>query len=487
MSFLFSKLRSDSAGNRLGRLSCPRMLGALAVVCAAATMGIAIGEGHWILGLGALLVPLALFYPVQVGLGAFALLVPFDPLLVLGSGESGRTLTWFAGAAAATILLGTGLINQRLRRAPAAAIWWLVFVSWCVVTTAWAIEPEASIDVLPTVAATLGLYLVASCFRYTKAELRHILFLTMLGGCSAGMWTAYLFFTGTFYQEAATSTMRGSLVAGGRLYNPDLLGISLLLPIALALTDFLSHTGKIRKALLLLAITGSSLGLLVTMSRGAVVALIVTLSVCLYRIRPGRRVMLPLATFAILIAIMPPLFFTRFQTMGESGGAGRMDIWKVGITAFAHYGVMGAGLSNFPNAYTKYMGEAPHYKGDFRDAHNIFLAVGVETGVVGLLLLIGALVSQLRAAISLKRAYRIQTFLPATEAAMWGLIVSGMTANILWFKAFWLPLTLLTIATKAAADLADEVPKQTLSRTLAHDPRYHGGPLPSGTLTFDRI
>ncbi len=321
MSFLFSKLQSDPTKSRglLGQLSCPRMLAAFAVICAAA-MGIAIGEGYWILGLGALLLPFALFYPVQVGLGAFALLVPFDPLLVLGSGDRGRTLTWFAGAAAATILLGTGLIKSRLRRPPAAAIWWLVFASWCVMTTAWAIEPEASIDVLPTVAATFGLYLIASCFRYTKAEIRHILFLTMLGGCAAGMWAAYLFFTGTFYQEAANSTMRGSLVAGGRVYNPDLLGISLLLPIALALTDFFSHSGKVRKALLLVAVAGSSLGLFVTMSRGAAVGLIVTLSVCLYRIRPGRRVMLPLAAFAILIATMPPLFFTRFQTMGEYGG-----------------------------------------------------------------------------------------------------------------------------------------------------------------------
>ena len=94
---------------------------------------------------------------------------------------------------------------------------------------------------------------------------------------------------------------------------------------------------------------------------------------------------------------MPAGFFHRFQQAGSSGGSGRLDIWTVGLTAFKHYGLVGAGFSNFPFAYTNYAGEARNFQGSYRDPHNIYLRIGVELGLIGLVLFVLAVRSQFRA------------------------------------------------------------------------------------------
>jgi O-antigen ligase len=161
---------------------------------------------------------------------------------------------------------------------------------------------------------------------------------------------------------------------------------------------------------------------------------------------------IPTVLLAILLSFMPSIFFTRFQEAGNNGGSGRTDIWKVGWVAFKHYGFLGAGFNNFPFAYAKYAGEAPRYRGTYRDPHNIYVAIGVETGIIGLFLFGGVVVSQLRPAFRLKDQFGNHNLLPATEAGFWGLLIFGFSGNILWEKAFWLAMMLLTIAVNTAQD-----------------------------------
>lgn len=414
----------------------------IVVAVPAVLIGVGIGQGQWIFGLSALLIPVLLVYPVQVGLGLFALILPFDSIAVLGQAEKGRTLTWFAGAAAISILLGAGLATRRLKFPPAPTMWWILFSSWAAVTAVWALDLQTSLDGFPTTLAVLALYIVSSCFRYTETELRAVTFLAILGGCVAAIWTAYLFRQGNFYEMGET---RASLIAGGRATNPDLLAMTLLLPISLAFGSFLSSKRGIAKAGMLLAIAITTLGLFLTMSRGAVVALIVMLFVYLYRLRVRSRLVVPLVLLAILLCFMPSVFFARFREASANGGSGRLDIWKVGLTAFGHYGFFGAGLYNFPLAYAHYAGEAHHFAGLARDSHNIYLSMGVELGLVGVLLFGFAMRRQLRAASNeFKNHSGVNHLLVATEATVWGMLAYGFFGNILWSKGFWFALMLLT-------------------------------------------
>jgi O-antigen ligase len=411
---------------------------------AAILLGLGIGQGHWIFAVGALCVPILLFYPVQVAMGFFAVLIPFDSIAVLGEAQKGRTLTWFAGAGAIAVLFGAGLAYRRLKIPPVASLWWVLFAFWCAMTSVWALSPETSVHELPSSLAILALYLASSCFRYTKSELQAVTYLAIFGGCCAAVWTAYMFRQGNFY-EAGQET-RASLIVAGRHANPDGLAMTFLLPISLAFGYFLSHRRGLVRVCMLAAMAICTLGLFLTMSRGAVVALAAVVLLYVYRLRLGSRLVVPIILLAILLAFMPAAFFVRFQQAGSSGGSGRLDIWTVGLTAFRHYGFVGAGFFNFPFAYTNYAGEAHHYEGNYRDSHNIYLAMGVELGIVGLTLFALAMRSQFRAFAKSRNYVEGNHLRLATQAAAVGVLVFGLFGNILWTKGFWFTLMILTAA-----------------------------------------
>lgn len=418
------------------------------VTVTAAITGVAIGLGQWPYALSALGLLAVFLHPVGVVLGLFVFLIPFDSIAILGAEDHGRTLTYFAGAAAATTLVSVGFVSRRLIPPPRSSLWWIGFTLWSVATATWALRPTTSFEFLPTVLALLTLYVASSCFRYTDAELRKVTYLAIAGGCAAAVWTIYLFYQGARWTEV--SPVRASLILGSRQTNPNVLAMSLLLPIALAFGYFLSYKRGFAKLAMLLALIVTTLGLLLTMSRGAIVAFIVLLFVYVRRLRVRLRIAMPIAVLAVLLSLMPVGFFTRFQTAAKTGGAGRLDIWTVGLSALKHYGVIGAGLNNFPLAYTNYMGEAPHFKGASRDAHNTFLNIGVESGVIGLFLFVAAIRSSLRVRHQAKPGTS-DNLLLAAEAACWSMLAFGMFGTNLWNKAFWFSWTLLAAATQIAS------------------------------------
>jgi O-antigen ligase len=416
----------------------------LLAVLGATGLGLGIGQGYWVLAVATVLVPLLLFYPIQLGVGFYALLLPFDAIAVLGQAQKGRTLTWFAGAAAIAILAGCGLASRRLKSPPAAATWWILFTAWSAMTAVWALNPETSLEELPSTLAVLALYLASSCFRFTKKELQGVAYLAILGGCCAAVWSGYLYQQGSYFETGVET--RASLIVAGRAANPDGLAMALLLPISLALGYFLSRKRGLVKTCMMAALAATTLGLFLTMSRGAVVSLIVLVSVYIYRLKAGVRLFVPIGLLALLLTLMPAGFFHRFQQAGSSGGSGRLDIWTVGLTAFKHYGLVGAGFSNFPFAYTNYAGEARNFQGSYRDPHNIYLRIGVELGLVGLVLFVLAMRSQFRAIPKSSQRSGVDHFRLAARAAAWGLLTFGLFGNILWSKELWFALMLLSAA-----------------------------------------
>jgi O-antigen ligase len=172
------------------------------------------------------------------------------------------------------------------------------------------------------------------------------------------------------------------------------------------------------------------------------------LLIFMWRLRMGARLLLPCAAVVVAVTSMPQIFFYRFQNALTSGGAGRLDIWKAGLSALSRYGLFGAGLDNFPVIYNEFAGRANRFQGFGRDPHNIFLGLWVETGIVGLLLLLAIITSHLA---DLRRIGRwLQRDTPmqlvAIEAACWGVLVASFFDNMLWRKAFWLVWILAGVA-----------------------------------------
>jgi O-antigen ligase len=114
---------------------------------------------------------------------------------------------------------------------------------------------------------------------------------------------------------------------------------------------------------------------------------------------------------------------------------------------FKHDPVIGVGLYNFPSVYAQFAGYGSRFVGFYKDAHNLYFAVATELGIVGLVVLLAAIISELREVTKVYRAnMEPDPILVACEAACFGVLVAACFVNAWWYKAFWLPWILLAHA-----------------------------------------
>jgi hypothetical protein len=159
------------------------------------------------------------------------------------------------------------------------------------------------------------------------------------------------------------------LKAQGLLDDPNDFAQAMLVTIALS-TLFWGQ-GKLSNFFLVLA-PGAVLlyGIYLTHSRGALVAIVVTLTFVL-----RRRLKLWGAALigAIAAAGLVAMRFTGGRQISVSSGSDRLELWAEGLTLFKQSFGLGIGYHNFADEVGM-------------TAHNSILLVGVETGFLGLTL-----------------------------------------------------------------------------------------------------
>lgn len=412
----------------------------------AVTVGVLIADS-WIYCLAFCLLCLLLLWPIEVGLGAYVFFLPFEPVSVIGSQRSGTSIEWVLGVLAGIAVLGTMVVRGRFRRPPKATLWWSMLAIWATLSSAWAINPDFVFRRLPTVASLLGLYLICASTRFEERELKVVALLSIAGGCAAALYTALVYHPAITTGAAA---LRSSMVWGNREADPNDFALTLVLPLALSFGAYLFMRRGSGRIVMLAAFSLMSYAVLLTLSRGALIAMLVMLLIYVrYMPRHSRRrLLIPVSVFAVAAIAMSAVLYERFLLAIQTGGAGRLDIWTAGLQAIKEHGLIGAGLDNFPLAYTEVAGYASQFRGLGRAAHNIFLNVWVELGVPGLILLLAAMRSHLRNAKRVLQARADQFSAPILicHAACWSVVVGGFFLDILWRKPFWLVWTFLMLA-----------------------------------------
>jgi len=386
----------------------------------------------------------------------YAFLVPFDAVLIGGqAGHIHLHATWFVAIAGCGILSTIGLLGRGFVRPPQAALWLSLFVFWAVVSSAWAIRSEIAPFRLPELLLLLLLYLVAVSSRVTQRELDTIVWLAVLGGSVAASISLYQFSQGQYFvppDAPQIETGRAALSAGGSATEPDALGATLILPFSLAAGILLSSRTWLNRLFMIGCVGLIGTCIYASMSRGAVIAIAVVVLIYIWRSRAKPRVWVLFLLMGGSMAAMPGLFVSRFQDSLADRGAGRIDIWENGLQALRHYGILGAGLDRFPDAYNEFIYVSSEYRGISRASHNIYLRTGVELGIVGITLLALILWRHL---LRTTEAYRgdldesSRFRLISYEAACWGLLVQGFFYDLLWEEYLWLAWMLLIMATRA--------------------------------------
>jgi exopolysaccharide production protein ExoQ len=396
------------------------------------------------LGLGALvavaLVPVVVRWPVISTFGIYAFIATaLDAFPIL---PGGAALSRPAGALAAAVLLGAGLIERRLGRPPAAALWWAALLLWGILSAMWAIDSDAVFEKLPTKVSVVALYLVAVCFRPSRRDFYWVCALTVLGGLLAA---ALAYFFG-FDQLAETQrAARGRIVLNDMQGNANQLGRVLILPLTLAIVGFIGGRGIIQRALALGCAACIGLGTFISMSRTALAATAAVLLVLCYRIRARWQIVAVMVLLLVVSMFMPDTFYQRIDALisgQDDTGSGRLDIWRTGLRIFVERsGFLGAGLDHFPLLHSYYepgLGEV--------SAHNIYLMVLIDLGVPGLAMMLAAIVSGLFAVRRARSSGHGSIPLAALEAACIGTLITGLFLESLFTKSFWMPWILLNWA-----------------------------------------
>ena len=232
----------------------------------------------------------------------------------------------------------------------------------------------------------------------TVKHWRGLLKAYVFGACVPAVATILL------YVETSGSLNRFS--AGGADANNLAMTLALGLPIAwyLSLTSKNAlapwlYRGYVPLCMLASALTGSRGGMLTMIVALLVIPLTLSLS-------PGRLAaaigMLGLSG-ALAITYVPDKVVERLGTTGQAVEdahlGGRLTLWKAGFRAFTREPIWGHGVGGFVPAVIPELG--PNAK----VAHNSFLSVAVEEGLIGLVIFITMLVSVY---VPLRRLPRLQ-------------------------------------------------------------------------------
>jgi len=278
----------------------------------------------------------------------------------------------------------------------------LAFFAWTLITTIWAAEPANGVKIMPS---------------YLEAGLIYVIVLTALASTQRVRLLALCFVFGV-----AASVMLGFLggqtALGGALYEEGRLNGGMVDPnyLAVAIVAALALIGGLLPSIRTLParwmmsttlIVVLLVGLAATASRGGFVAAAaaVLAALCLQsrrRLQVFGFLCAGLAIAGVWFASHPAAF--ERVTTDKYGGSGRTDLWQLAWREVQDHPITGVGSGNFAAAAGPYLREPGVLTGvkfieGGAEAHNVYLSLLAETGIIGLLLYLVVPLAGVRAAV----------------------------------------------------------------------------------------
>jgi O-antigen ligase len=339
----------------------------------------------------------------------------------------------------------------------------LLFTAWVGMSLVWAEVPEAGRTSLGRFALNFTLFPIALVAVRTP---RHVLW--VLGVFILGAFTAATM--GIMQGTVGAEETEGRLKGAG--LNPNQLGSYLVVAMVFcaALAANRRWPPLVRVALAgAAAFAGASVFL--TMSRGALVGMAVALLLAPFAVGARRRAgAVALAAVAVLFTVAWYSFVAsdhaveRVTHPERGGGSGREDLWRVGWRMVEDKPLHGVGAGNFPETSIHYLlrpgatQRDAFIVDDKKVAHNIYLTVVSELGVVGLVLFLLIVVACLWSSLRAARAFAargdplMELVARALFISLVSLLAVGFFSSALYVKQFWVLLALSPVL-RAIAEL----------------------------------
>lgn len=355
------------------------------------------------------------------------------------------TISHFVGIAAFAAGIVAAIRRRALRAPNAALLLAAAFVIWSGATYFWSLDPDATRARMETFAKLFAmLWLIWDQCRGPARQVQ------LMGAYVSGSALASCLAFYRYFQDRQTYYLR--YAAGG--FDPNDFGLVLAIAIPLALFLALRGTGWTRWCWFA-TVPVLIAAVLLTASRGATIA---TFAALLFAGLTWRRADWVYRTATAVCAVGLVLSLTwlapapqrkRLSTIGTEITTGtlhdRTQIWKAGLRALKSHPILGAGSGAYPTAVEPWLGR-PTVKGAQYVAHNTFLSILVESGVIG-----AAICALLVAAL----AFFVWSLAPP-ERALWTVIAVVWALGVFtltWehYKPTWLIMALIMTGWTRAA------------------------------------
>jgi O-antigen ligase len=346
-----------------------------------------------------------------------------DAITIPGFGTSARLIGVVTLAFGFMAILEKG----RIRRPAAGHFMMLLFVASVALTYLWSLYPEGTLNQTVTYVQLLTLVWLIWELAPRALPQKRLMQGYVLGTCVSGADTIYRYLA---HEQSAYQRY-----AGAGLDANDL-GLMMALSIPISYCLLIQEKGPMvwvyRLQLILAGTT-----VLLTASRGATLACLMAVAIVpLTQTRlSGRKKLALLLTLSILIlgvfVFVPATSWERLATMPgelEHGTlTGRTLIWKAGWDVFREHPFIGIGSNAFRLVVSRVL-EEPIRLDDPTSpappAHNTFLSVLVEQGVLGFTIFCGLLVVL---GLSLRALPPLEQKLWMVCLAVWAVGVSSLT------------------------------------------------------------
>lgn len=402
----------------------------------------------------------------EIGIAAALLLLPLGRLGLTGHPPWLLPAVWSAWLFALALRPSVAEEHGTKGRLPRGGVPVILFLLVGFVAFGVAADTRPAFPILRTDVTGLMLFFAIARLVRTRA---HVMW--VLGGgvasaavvSGAALFNLYTGRTGAVGFLTSTGDLVNRLTVG-TFTQPNSLGgfLVLLAPFALG-TALAARRGRL---LALGALAIICLGIYETFSRGALLGLAAVPFVFLR----GRRllVVVPFACLALLV-VTPGLVGERFATANQSGGdlATRQDFWRAGLSIWQAHPIAGVGLGGFPPAYAAARLPGKQFLPDSvfeppPHAHDLFIQMLAEEGVLGLLALLAVIGVAVRMTLELRG--HGERWIRVVASAMLAALVAFLIHNIFDVTLiqetgidFWAMLGLISaLAAIATAHRSDE-------------------------------
>lgn len=411
---------------------------------------------------------------VTIGLYVFAGLSFLEILPSAGG------LTIFKAVGALLVVSTIAAASTRRERGlfathPVLTMSLFAFLAWSALSIVWAQSESAAITSLQRYALNLALFPIVWVAVRRREHVNWLMITLILGTAIAAAYGLVSPPASPGALDTADAARATGTIGDANQFAAVLVaGLAVSLAMAVGpLTSFSIRVLSIGTAAMCV------MAIFLTLSRGGLVALAVAMIASVFmagRWRPA------LTALAILVVLGGVVYFTTFASVPAqqritaiSGGTGRIDLWTVGWRMVQAKPLAGVGSGNFQVSSIHYLlRPGATQRADFivdtpKVAHNTYLQVLAELGIVGFVLFAGIVIFSLVCIVRAARAFarigdvQMEVLTRGLFVGLIGLLTADFFISEMYSKLLWLllalgpPLLLIATRQRQPGDVSDTV------------------------------